>query len=335
MLLLFVIVSCESEPYVLQSVAYPEGAGITIPENQQYSKNQTVSLIAIPNPGYMFVRWEGTQESISRYLSLTINQNHTMVAIFAEDNFTCGDSIADIDGNSYRTTKIGEQCWMAENLRVSRYRDGWPIPMRLGSDWVDAHLKRTDAYMIYQHRLTHYTDKPLVGIHSDKEMAEAYGKFYNWYAVSNDRGLCPVGWRIPSNDDWTHLSGFIGTRDDVYDPLGRKLMSRRQVNSFWGAPWATDEHPRWRETRFRGTPDFTPTDEFGFSALPSGYRIGEETSWWSSTIDSSRFIWKGLEHYLGKMNNTNVKIRKLYWNGNFSKGHSYDYNGHSVRCILD
>jgi len=208
------------------------------------------------------------------------------------------DDPQDIDGNYYRTVIIGDQKWMAENLRVTKYNNGNAIPTGLSNtEWGNT---TSGAYAIYN---------------NDDDMLEAYGKLYNWYAVDDDRGLCPEGWSIPSDDDWTQLVDYVVSQEypneaDNPDGAGNALKSCQQVDSPLGDDCDTSEHPRW---------DFDSThsgfDEVGFSALPGGRRwdngdfnrLGNRGAWWASNQGSGairllRMMESGvgnLHHYVG------------------------------------
>jgi uncharacterized protein (TIGR02145 family) len=234
--------------------------------------------------------------------------------IFAQETGT----ITDIDGNAYKTVKIGEQWWMAENLKTTQYRNGDAIPTGLSNSQWQGTI--SGSYAIYPH-------SDVEGINSDEEMVEAYGKLYNWYAVDDNRGLCPEGWRVPSDGDWSALVDYVVAQgypdSNIVGGAGNALKSRRQVNSPLGAPWATSEHPRWN---FYST--HQGLDVFGFSGLPGGYRssngnyysVGIYGHWWSSRQTSNRHAW----------------LRSLY----FINGNVYRYGddkrlGRSVRCMKD
>ena len=99
-----------------------------------------------------------------------------------KDSNTPNNTVTDIDGNVYNTVTIGTQVWMKENLKVSKYRNGDPIPTNLtDAAWGAA---TTGAYSIYNNDAANNT---------------TYGKLYNWYAVVDSRNLCPVGWHVPSD----------------------------------------------------------------------------------------------------------------------------------------
>ena len=108
------------------------------------------------------------------------------------------ENVKDIDGNSYKTVKIGEQIWMAENLKVNRYRNGDKIPTGYTrKDWYEL---KTGAY-------TFNDDNPAnFGI---------YGNLYNWYAVDDHRGLSPEGWHIPTDDEWRKLEQYLGMKIEI------------------------------------------------------------------------------------------------------------------------
>jgi len=239
----------------------------------------------------------------------------------AGKSFVCGTStVTDIDGNVYQTVIIGEQEWMAENLRVTKYNNGNAIPTGLSNtDWSNA---TSGAYAIYDHNEWN-TD----GINSPEEMVAAYGKLYNWYAVDDARGLCPEGWSVPSDADWTALVNYVVSEgfpnSNVTNGAGNALKSCRQVGHPDGGDCDTSEHPRWDS-------DDTHSgfDEFGFSALPGGHRgyggscnlIGSIGLWWSSSENSSSIAW----------------YRLMYsFYGNVPRNLNDKRDGFSVRCLRD
>ncbi|MFO8028757.1 MAG: FISUMP domain-containing protein, partial [Cyclonatronaceae bacterium] len=219
--------------------------------------------------------------SLSFTGTATVMASYNEVSDQADLTITPG-TITDINGNVYHRIVIGEQEWMAENLRVTRYRDGTNIPTGLS----DAQWKNTTsgAYAVYPH-------EDISGLTSEVEVAQALGNLYNWHAVDDSRGLCPEGWVVPSDADWNILlyhvmsKGYPNESDDP-DGAGNALKSRRQVNSPLGEPWATSQHPRWDsdDTHYG-------KDAFGFSGLPGGIRadygtfrdVGRYGYWWSSS----------------------------------------------------
>ena len=112
-----------------------------------------------------------------------------------ELEFAAGkDSLSDHDGNYYKVVKIGTQYWMAENLRSVTTSDGDSIPLlSIGSLWSN---DTTGAFAWYENDSAVYE--------------EPYGKLYNWYAVVSTANICPTGWHIPSDVEWTVLTDFLG-----------------------------------------------------------------------------------------------------------------------------
>ncbi|MCD4745042.1 MAG: fibrobacter succinogenes major paralogous domain-containing protein, partial [Bacteroidales bacterium] len=211
-------------------------------------------------------------------------------------------TVTDIDGNTYNTVQIGSQCWMAENLKTTTYQNGTPIP-NVTDDGAWFNLT-TGAYVWYD---------------NDISWKDLYGALYNWYATVDANGLCPTGWHVPTNDEWTALTDFIG---GTASPHGNELKSCRQVNSPQGWGCNTSEHPRWNESSENGT------DNYGFSGLPGGdrsgsgnfYYVGDYGLWWSSAEGSSSGSWyRGL----------------TYYDGAVGVSSSSKQDGFSVRCLRD
>ena len=211
------------------------------------------------------------------------------------DNFVDG-ILTDIDGNAYQTTEINNIIWMAENLRVTHFRDGSPIR----HSYADQAWATTvnAVYAVYD-----YDQWDAEGIGSAEEMVEIYGLLYNFYVVDDSRGLCPAGWHVASNSDWQQLLTFVLTQgypneSTSEEGAGNALKSCRQVGSPFGDECDTPEHPRWEEPLPWG-PQHYGFDAFGFSALPAGYRskegsyfqLGRFGNWWTSTEDSSSSAW--------------------------------------------
>ena len=205
-----------------------------------------------------------------------------------------GITVSDIDGNVYQIVTIGSQVWMAENLRTSRYSDGTPITEGFGTT-------TNGAYAIYPH-------SQIDGLISDEEVGSSYGMLYNWYAVADEGGLCPVGWHVPSEGEWTTLTEYLGGNTVA----GGKMKSTRTDPEL---------HPRW------DYPNIGATNDSGFSGLPGGihhdgsyYYIGIFGMWWSST------------EYLAEF----ARMRYLYCNDSQVDGSYLNrFDGLSVRCIRD
>ena len=104
-------------------------------------------------------------------------------------------TVVDIDGNSYKTVKIGSQEWMAENLKTTKYRNGDSIKTTIPST-LDLTNETSPKYQW-----------AYGGIESN---VATYGRLYTWYAVTDSRNVCPIGWHIPSDSEWTILTNYLG-----------------------------------------------------------------------------------------------------------------------------
>ncbi|MFW6226612.1 MAG: FISUMP domain-containing protein [Bacteroidota bacterium] len=237
-----------------------------------------------------------------------MNKKYFAVSFFAfliSHQLVSQNTISDIDGNQYNTVTIGEQEWMAENLRVTRYRNGDEILFDQGHNvWQQS----------VEGIWTYYDE--------DENNDQVYGKLYNWYAVSDNRGLCPVGWRIPTDADWQELVGFIDPKaNGNNNKLGTRLRSKRQVNSPLGDPWDTEEHPRWDSHGKR-----YGTDDYGFNAIPGG-----------STSMGNAFVHKGRHSYFWSLDEQNentawARVIRFSHRG-MSRTAYFKQLGFSVRCI--
>jgi uncharacterized protein (TIGR02145 family) len=222
-------------------------------------------------------------------------------------------TVVDIDGNTYKTVTIGKQEWMAENLRTTKFRDGSNI-LYLGEDTLIWYNNNTPAYSWYG------------GDEANKQM---YGALYNWYAVRNASSLCPEGWRIHSINDWNNMVNYLMTTHSISNEAedteapGKKLKSCRQLNSPKGGDCDTGVHPRWDpHIQHFGT------DDYGFAALPGGYRTatgsfhgrGSYALWWTNSEVS---VAEATVSYL------TYNYSKSFGNPRMKN------NGHNVRCMRD
>jgi uncharacterized protein (TIGR02145 family) len=197
---------------------------------------------------------------------------------------SCGESASD-------EVTIGKQVWMSGNLNVDKFRNGDPIPeAKTDEEWEKAGKNKQPAWCYYN---------------NNPDNGDRCGKLYNWFAVSDPRGLAPEGWKIPSDEDWTRLTDFLGGESVA----GKKMKS----TEFWVN---------------KDGESGNGTNESGFSGLPGGTRysygtfvsIGKYGSWWSSTEDGAFFAWF---RFLG------------YYNGDVYRFRVNKTSGFSVRCLRD
>lgn len=216
---------------------------------------------------------------------------------------TCCDSeelttVTDYDGNVYQAIKIGDQWWMMENLKVTHYRNGDPIPnVTDNGAWGDL---TTGAYCDYN---------------NDPANVATYGRLYNWYAVDDGRNIAPEGWHVPSDTEIKQLEMYLG-------------MSQAEADAedYRG----TDEGGKLKETGTThwNAPNYGATNESGFSALPGGGRypggmfhdVGGDALYWSSTESFSDRAWRRRLNYEYSQIHRNYIIKQ---------------NAFSVRCVRD
>lgn len=169
------------------------------------------------------------------------------------------NTITDIDGNVYNTVKIGNQVWMVENLKVTKYRNGEPIPnVTEDAEWANFGEQEIGAYCNYDNSFG---------------SANTFGRLYNYYAVIDSRNIAPSGWHIPSADEWKTLIDYLGSASVV----GGNLKEAGTTH--------------WK------SPNEGADNSSGFTALPGGqrywnpdnfypvrfYDIGEDGYWWSTS----------------------------------------------------
>lgn len=205
--------------------------------------------------------------------------------------------VTDIEGNIYKTVKIGSQWWMAENLRTNIFRDGRPIQQLQGNtDWENANA----AYCIYDNN----NNSP--------------GYLYNYEAVSSPNGLAPEGWHIPTDEEWKQMEKFLGMSNDQADKLAWRGTTEGDKLKIEGPQGWTQTENVWG------------TNESGFTALAGSCRLHNGTFgnpglyatgfWWSSTkYDSTESYYRYLDY-------KESRVFRSYVSNKY---------GMSVRCIKD
>ena len=206
-------------------------------------------------------------------------------------NLSTGNSV-DIDGNIYQGVRIGGQIWMKENLRVSRYNNGDLIPIETDNTaWVGL---TTGGRSWYDNDSTTYENP--------------YGNLYNWYAVNDSRKLCPEGWHVPTDAEWTTLITYLG--GDLVAGGVMKSTVTQPTTSGWNAP------------------NTGATNESGFSAFPGGCRNIDGPF---GSIRISAFFWSATQSNL-----TNAWPRDLpHFDRNVFRNSIVKSFGASVRCLRD
>jgi uncharacterized protein (TIGR02145 family) len=208
------------------------------PNDNDYSGSRDTFLVNMV-PGSYRMSWSPIRgwssppiQSSNLISGATITFSGVYQRIFGSDST---GTVTDADGNVYRTVKIGEQWWMAENLRVAHYRTDETIPrVTDGFDWGEM---RTGAYCDYN---------------NDTTSAAIYGHLYNWYAASN-ANIAPDGWHVPERQDWDELIAFLGDPDQA----GGRLKETGFQH------WITPNTGATNETGFTGLPGGMRSDTNG------------------------------------------------------------------------
>lgn len=250
-----------------------------------------------------------------------------MNSLVSSDRFT-----DERDGHSYRTVIIGDQLWLAENLRYLPAVS--PISERLlWPPWQHRQNRSQTAPYYYVHG---YHGKQISAAQATANF-RSYGALYNWPAALT---ACPPGWHLPTDAEWTHLVHTLMAEYNLLNDwvhtncVGNALKSRRQIESPLGGANNTAEHPRWessqtpppeRGTVAVGAQAHYGTDLVGFAALPGGRyayssftELGFTGFWWSATAyGDTRAFYYFMRHEFGDVTRFN-----------FDKS-----AGLSVRCI--
>ena len=214
--------------------------------------------------------------------------------------------MSDIDGNNYPVVHLGSQSWMAENLVVTHYRNGDPIDYVLDAGWVQSD---TGTYNYYQEGNGHSWQYKL-------------GNLYNWYAVNDDRNICPDGWHIPSDYEFKQIEVHLGMSEDETNGEDWRGTDEGSKIAGFGTLW---ENGPLEQNDVFGTS--------GFNAPGGGYMAPDggvtQPRWfayyWTSTEYDSINAWSRSLHY----QETGVN-RHQYLQGMESKRYGY-----SCRCVKD
>ena len=235
----------------------------------------------------------------------SLNATGTITVVTA-----CGSvsSVSDIDGNSYNTVSIGDQCWTKENLRVRRYNDNTEIKFDKSGGTAGNLSGQTWSGLTYgAHTLYEYDSTG-----GNSSILGAFGYLYNWYAAKGIatsgstvyKNICPTGWHVPTDSSWTTLTTY----------LGGESVAGGKMKLFGTSLWYS--------------PNTFATDESGFTAFAGGYRSSNGSFnsilyyaiFWSATESNNRGWIRSLYYFDGNVNRNDIFIKSF---------------GASVRCLKD
>ena len=219
--------------------------------------------------------------------------NSTGTAYGNEVNISLIYKVYDIDGNAYDTVHIGTQVWLKQNLNTSRYKNGTVIPnVTNNTTWAGLN---TGARCYYNNDSVTYSS--------------TYGALYNWYTV-NTGNLCPIGWHVPSDADWTTLTTY----------LGGESIAGGKLKEAGIAHWSSPNSGAGNESNFSAIASGTKNGYFIPIDYVSFYGKDTLTMYWSSSDYNNENSW------IRQLSFNNINIQKLNYKNNF---------GFSVRCIKD
>jgi uncharacterized protein (TIGR02145 family) len=281
--------SGNNSPYTAALIENMKVPGLTVTQIFQ-----NVARLVSQITGKQQIPWISSSLTGDFYLNATEisapeTLNPNLVQNVIEDKVELPDEnsfLDPIENIRYKTIRIGNQVWMAENLRTTKLNDGTPIPLVTDNKiWSDL---ATPGYCLYYNQI---------------EQGNTFGALYNWFVIHTGK-LCPIGWHVPTDSEWTTFSTYLGGANKS----GGKLKETGTVH------WAS--------------PNAGATNEVGFFALPGGYigsngtfdEVGHYGYWWSSTEYSTKRAFSRTLYYL---------YDPVYRSKESKK------DGFSVRCIRD
>jgi uncharacterized protein (TIGR02145 family) len=209
-----------------------------------------------------------------------------------------GSQVIDANENIYNTVAIGTQCWMKENLKVTKYNNGDDIP--------DETANTSGWRTLITGARTEYVAAGVTGYVS------TYGYLYNWYAATDSRKICPTGWHVPTDSDWNKLVKYLHSAADTTANSSTQSSSAGALMKKNDVLWTTN----------------TGTNSSGFSALPGGYRDYDGSF---TNVCCSAFFWSATAS-----DSSNAWYRTLYdYDSSVDRYIYFKSVGASVRCLKD
>jgi uncharacterized protein (TIGR02145 family) len=228
------------------------------------------------------------------------------------------NSVKDIDGNKYSAVKIGTQIWMKENLKTTRFCNGDLIGTTTPATLIIEDEKSPKYQWAYE---------------GNESNVATHGRLYTWYVASDSSNVCPTGWHVPSDAEWTTLTDYLIKNGYGYGTGYKGMDIGKSLSATTG--WVADD-----SLGSVGN-DQASNNKTGFTALPSGarledgnfYNIGHIGNWWSTTEGGPAFV-QGLTGII--VNVPGAVFRDIYHD--YCYVNSYSNNkkyGMSIRCLKD
>ncbi len=201
-----------------------------------------------------------------------------VVVSFISNETLLNAQLSDIEGNTYKTVKIGSQLWMAENLKTTMYNDGTPIPVV--SDSSAWRKLKVPACCFYDNKMSN---------------KNTYGVLYNWYTVKTNK-LCPNGWHVPDELEWNLLTGYLGQ----FNIAGGKLKEKGTGH------WKSPNTGATNEAGFTALPGGYRYGGGQFAG------IGEIGHWWSSVETGTDIGWDFYLYFISEAMGDQMSVPKQY-----------------------
>ena len=216
---------------------------------------------------------------------------------------TASITVTDINGNVYKTVKIGTQVWMKENLKTTKYRNGNII-----GTTTPATLDISDQS----------TPKYQWSYDGNESNVVTYGRLYTWYTITDSRGVCPTGWHVPTDAEWTTLTNFLTNNGYGYQGSGSDIAKSMAVTSGW----------KISTTAGQVGYDQVSNNSSGFTAFPTGFYYYNGTF---SYMGNAGFLWSSSEYDMSNAWGQSMN----YGNENVSRINYGKASGLPVRCLKD
>ena len=268
----------------------------------------------IPDTTYYIIAFARNNKGLA--ISNTCKFKTSRDPLIAFNPYLSYGYLTDVDGNTYKTIKIGNQIWMAENLRVTHYRNGESIPLENDyNNWINLKLGSQCPY----------------DYSTSLDTIAKYGRYYNWYAMMDNRILAPRGWHIPTMQEWIDLENYLTSN-------GYKSSNNSSSKDIAKSLATTSG---WYPEKIHISVGFQQykNNKSGFSALPAPgmlaienrdvyYYYYEYANWWCYCPDTTKV--PGIN---------NICIGFSYYDATLFKrggvGSIISSIGLSIRCIKD
>ena len=231
-------------------------------------------------------------------------------------------SSIEFDDYTYSVVEIGDQCWFAENLRSENYRNGDAIPSPIDLIWNQTSIGATRVYGESCGSCESYTT---LGDACDPLSIEEFGRLYNWYAVTDPREVCPIGWHVSTDADWLQLEIHLGMSEEDASGTGYPRGSNEGFLLKSSLGWHDGANG---------------SDAFGFKGLPAGIiqpsgncgLAGTHTTFWTPHLSSELNVFGDFPPYNAERVSRQIRSTDEYITRSAGGNQRY---GFSVRCVRD